>query len=559
LSFDKETIMNAKFYRITVFVLALALATLACGLMANEPTPSEIPAAAATESNSAEPTTVRTAAVEDIQPTNTAAPTATEEPTSTPEPEIVLGEEYHSNVGGFVFRQLLGYEFEDDNGFVTIQNPDSDPDTGPGIVLFRDNVDQSLTIDDFFAEQLESISTPDIQFSEPTKFLVNGCAARSVDITGSFDGEAVMARFTVVLIRPGQGFVFLGVSPTDQWEQFSPWVQAVEDSIWFSIPQTADPPKAAELSLDEEYRSEKGGYLFSEIPDYSLEETDGYTMLLAPDGDYQIGPSIFLMGGTRGESLTLDALYDEQIQNLNPNDNVTLSPYRDVTVGGVPGRSVDLTGTTNEGLDMTARVTVVLVYPNQMFMMGAISPPDRWEELSGIYEALQESIAFFEPGTDPPATVQPQGDEIHQWAQYAYASSSYDDPDWNASQATGAPDVLADECEDSPLAWASYDSDTVDWLELVYETPVIPTEINIIQTHSPDQIVKVELIDQAGLYHEIYASVPVDHWMECPYTLSIPVDVDYAVGGLKITIDQSVIASPWNEIDAVELVGYPIE
>jgi hypothetical protein len=99
----------------------------------------------------------------------------------------------------------------------------------------------------------------------------------------------------------------------------------------------------------------------------------------------------------------------------------------------------------------------------------------------------------------------------------------------------------------------------VEWLELVYETPVIPTEINIIQTHSPDQVVKVELIDRAGLYHEIYTGVPVDRWMECPFTLSISVDVDYAVGGLKITIDQSVIASPWNEIDAVELVGFPVE
>ena len=333
----------------------------------------------------------------------------------------------------------------------------------------------------------------------------------------------------------------------------------MEDSIWFSIPQVSGPTDPADISLGDEYRSEKGGYLFNQIPDYSLEETDGYTFLLAPDGDYQVGPSIFLLGGMRGESLTLDELYNEQIQNLNPADNVFLSPTREVTVGGAPGRSVDLTGTTNEGYEMTGRIMVVLVEPNQMFMMGAIAPPDRWDNVSGIYEALQDSVVFFEPGASQPESVQPQGEEIRQWAKYAYASSNYDDPDWHASQATGAPDVLVDECEDSPLSWASDDSNTVEWLELVYETPVIPTEINIIQNHSPDQVVKVELIDQAGLYHEIYNGVPVDHWMECPFTLSIPVDVDYAVAGLKITIDQSVIASPWNEIDAVELVGFPIE
>jgi len=158
-----------------------------------------------------------------------------------------------------------------------------------------------------------------------------------------------------------------------------------------------------------------------------------------------------------------------------------------------------------------------------------------------------------------PEEAAPAGDEIRQWAKYAYASSSYSDPDWHATQATGAPDTLVDECEDLPTAWASEGSDTVEWLELVYETPVIPTEIDIIQTHSPNQVVKVELIDSAGLYQEVYTGVPADHWGECPYTLSIPVNVNFAAGGLKITIDQSVIGTSWNEIDAVELVGYPVD
>ena len=33
-------------------------------------------------------------------------------------------------------------------------------------------------------------------------------------------------------------------------------------------------------------------------------------------------------------------------------------------------------------------------------------------------------------------------------------------------------------------------------------------------------------------------------------------DADYQVVGIKITLDQSEVAAPWNEIDAVELVGY---
>ena len=203
--------MNAKLLRITIAILVLTLATLACGLVADEPTSDAEALAAVTESDPVQPTTAPTAKVEESQPTNTAEPTATAKPTSIP--EITLGEEYHSKIGGFVFRQPPGYELEDDNGFVTLQTTDTDPDTGPAIIIFRENLDQSLTVDEFYAEQIENFASPDLQFSEPTNFLVNGCMARSTEITGTYEGVAVNARLTAVWLRPGQGFVFLGLSP----------------------------------------------------------------------------------------------------------------------------------------------------------------------------------------------------------------------------------------------------------------------------------------------------------------------------------------------------------
>ena len=106
------------------------------------------------------------------------------------------------------------------------------------------------------------------------------------------------------------------------------------------------------------------------------------------------------------------------------------------------------------------------------------------------------------------------------------------------------------------MAWASAGGSSVEWLELDYAIPVYPSEVNIVQTHSPDQVVKVELIDIDGTYHEVYMGKPEDKSDECPYTLSIQVKkVNYLTIGVKITIDQSVIAATWNEIDAVELVG----
>ena len=219
-----------------------------------------------------------------------------------------------------------------------------------------------------------------------------------------------------------------------------------------------------------------------------------------------------------------------------------------------------MSGTQDEQ-EMMGRIIVVLVNPHQMFMIGGIAPLADWDSFSATFEAVKESVVFFDPvveESNPPTDLQPQIEEIRQWALFAVASSSYDFDDYGAEQATGAPDTLVEACEDLPTAWASEAPDTLEWLELIYETPVIPTEINIIQTHSPDQVVKVEVVDENGALHEVYSAVPQDKWEECPYTLSIPVDVDFAVADIIITIDQSVIPTPWNEIDAVELVGYPV-
>lgn len=142
---------------------------------------------------------------------------------------------------------------------------------------------------------------------------------------------------------------------------------------------------------------------------------------------------------------------------------------------------------------------------------------------------------------------------VRQWASSAYASSEYGNPDWSAQQATGAPNTL--ECGDEPTAWASYDQFAVEWLEVRYDTPVVPVEINIYESHTPTQVVRVEVLDTQGVYHEVYTGQP--KITDCPYVLSVSVEgADYQAGGVKITVDQSQLDLPWDEIDAVELVGY---
>jgi len=331
--------------------------------------------------------------------------------------------------------------------------------------------------------------------------------------------------------------------------------QSVEKEPEASIPedsQSSDDP-------GEEYRSEEGGYSFATIPHYEVEEFFGVVTMAAPGADPDLGPMFLLIGGLNEEEMTRDQLLDNFIEDstADPSADITISNRTTINVGEIEGLMADLSGTV-DGEAVAGRIVVIMPSPTQQFNMFGFSPADQWDEIEIHFDAVLESITFFEPSEatlDFELEEEPVAEEIRQWASSAEASSEYDSPDWGAIQALGEPDTTITECEDAVTAWASAGSDTVEWLEVGFEGAVIPTEINIIQTHSPDQVVKVEVVDLKGAYTTVYTGEPENLWEDCPYTLTIPVDVDFEVMTVKITIDQSVIDPTWNEIDAVELVG----
>jgi hypothetical protein len=142
--------------------------------------------------------------------------------------------------------------------------------------------------------------------------------------------------------------------------------------------------------------------------------------------------------------------------------------------------------------------------------------------------------------------------EIRQWAVSATASSEYNNPAWAASQATGAPDTP--QCDDVETAWASGTAGGVEWLELRYATPVRPTGLNVYQSYSPGQVVRIDLLDTAGNYHTVYTSEPRE-LPSCPNVLAVPVEANYQALAVRLTVDQTT-RNDWTEIDAVELVGW---
>lgn len=338
-------------------------------------------------------------------------------------------------------------------------------------------------------------------------------------------------------------------------------------------PDTGAPGKSSPgVTLGEEYRSEEGGYAFATLPDYEVEEFFGMTSMEAPDAHPEYGPSFFIVGGLNEEEITIDQIVDDFTDEITggPDAQLELSEQETVSVSGVEGVLIDVAGEVDDQ-PVAGRIFIALPTPMQQFTIFGFSPGDEWDDFEPYYDAVLESITFFEPTEmeldfelddeadveeAPAAEETPVVEEIRQWASSAEASSEWDNPDWAAIQAIGEPDTLITACEDATTAWASYGSDTIEWLEVGFEGAVVPTEINIIQTHSPDQVVKVEVVDLDGVYTTVYTGEPENLWEQCPYTLSVPVDVDFPVMTVKITIDQSIIDPTWNEIDAVELVGY---
>lgn len=155
--------------------------------------------------------------------------------------------------------------------------------------------------------------------------------------------------------------------------------------------------------------------------------------------------------------------------------------------------------------------------------------------------------------TDLPPQA-PDDDLVSQWAQEAEAGSSFSDPEWSAQQATGRPDTFR--CGDLQTAWASAAPDSVDWLELQYETAVYVTAVNVHQSFNPNQVAQVQLIAPDGEALTIYERPPVPVDQPCPFTLSVEIEkTERRYAAVRLSVDQSSLGLGWNEIDAVELVG----
>jgi hypothetical protein len=158
--------------------------------------------------------------------------------------------------------------------------------------------------------------------------------------------------------------------------------------------------------------------------------------------------------------------------------------------------------------------------------------------------------------------------EVRQWAFSASASDAYgglyggNRDDQSAYAATGEPDV--DKCADSKRAWtASREDNGVQWLELGYEKEVYVSSVRVRESFGQGAVTKIEIMNNENAsYMTLWEGKDKNKaclgYFEANYVLmdgNISKRMTpYLSDKVKITFDTDI--KGWNEIDAVELVGY---
>jgi len=121
----------------------------------------------------------------------------------------------------------------------------------------------------------------------------------------------------------------------------------------------------------------------------------------------------------------------------------------------------------------------------------------------------------------------------YQWASNATASSNEEDDPARALGATGPPDTPA--CSRSKNAWSPRRSNSHEWLETYYDTPIHAESLVICENDAAPFVRKVELIDTEGGRHRIWDDRKRDDNTRCDGRFEIRFNrTEYLVKGVYI-------------------------
>jgi len=486
---------------LSVLVMTLIFGLVACG--GEDPTPE--PTQTAVSPTSVPPT--------DTPPTEI-PPTATTEPEPTAVSSTVI--DFNDEAAGVAIAYPDDWFSGGETGFYIFASnedlldaPDPGEEGGLVMLIMVENAEMETTDPAqaiaIFTENFGSDNQLETD-GKPTAVSVNGLDGATVPMSFTADNGIDLIGTMSVLIGDSQSAFLVGMTPVETGDEYLPDFETILNSVILSEPVSNKP--------DEDFTA---------------------------DGNIAYGQSVDGGITSNGRSLwAFDAANGDSIY-------VTLSPAGDfdtvLDIINQDGKSILPQGAIDDSFgEETADIEIPA--DGQYFIA-----------ISGFADSSGDYQLTLSTNLNAPVSSNLPDGGITQWANSAIASSEFSNDSWAAFQAEGAPDTF--NCGDLPTAWAAANSSSVDWIELYYDIPVEVTEINIYQSYNPDQVVAVELIATDGDYVPIFEQAQVAE-ENCPYILSLAVESNFASNGVRITIDQSLL-SDWTEIDAVELIGVPID
>lgn len=164
-------------------------------------------------------------------------------------------------------------------------------------------------------------------------------------------------------------------------------------------------------------------------------------------------------------------------------------------------------------------------------------------------EISPPAITIANPTSMPSPFPVSDPNMISQWATQAYADPDTNDP----AMALGIPDTNG--CGRQITAWSDGEPDDSGkeiFLQLQYQTQVLPKMVRVVQNDHPGGIIRVELMNSiSGLGRVIYEADPVRN-SECPFTQEFSANIDIVIDTIVLTLSRSLTPTA---IDAVELIG----
>jgi hypothetical protein len=161
-----------------------------------------------------------------------------------------------------------------------------------------------------------------------------------------------------------------------------------------------------------------------------------------------------------------------------------------------------------------------------------------------LYIKREEVIGFFMG-----ISQSPEMEELSQWATGALASSQYSDTRWSAAQAAGEPNT--EKCGDLDTAWAPKTSgEQEEWLEASFAVPVYASGVRVHETYTAGFVYRIDLVDEKGAAHTVWQGkdeTACPGWLEVSFPRT-----SYRVSSARVHTQ----IKGWEEIDAVELIGY---